>query len=104
MEIEQAAEILIKQSMRIGRGDRKVLNEACRWGGEALGKLVKKSPYPDGDTSIYACAYCGSGEYLFNEDGNHNRCCGNCGQAIDWSAEFDDGGLQGGENEARNRN
>ena len=92
MEIEQAAEMLFDESMIIGRGDRRLLNEACRLGGEALGKLVKKSPFPDGDKSIYACAYCGSGEYLFNEDGGHNRYCGNCGQAIDWSADFDDGG------------
>lgn len=92
MEIEQAAEILFNESMLIGRGDRKVLNEACRLGGEALGKLVKKSPFPDGDKRIYGCACCGSGEYLFNEDGSYNRYCGNCGQAIDWDAEFDDGG------------
>lgn len=92
MEIERAAEILADESMIIGRGDRKQLNEACRLGSEAMGKLMKKSPFPDGDTSIYACAYCGCGEYLFNEDGRHNRCCGNCGQAIDWSGDFDDGG------------
>lgn len=57
------------------------MQEACGYGRDALLKLVKKSPYPDGDTSIYACAYCGCGEYLFNEDGRHNRCCGNCGPA-----------------------
>lgn len=31
-------------------------------------------------------------ENEFNEDGSYNRYCGNCGQAIDWDAEFDDGG------------
>lgn len=92
MEIEEAANLLADESMIIGHGGRKEINEACRLGSEALGKLVKKSPFPDGDKRIYGCAYCGSGEYLFNEDGNYNRCCGNCGQAIDWSAEFDDGG------------
>lgn len=56
-------------------------------GRDAVLKLVKKSPFPDGDKSIYACACCGSGEYLFNEDGNYNRYCGNCGQAIDWDAD-----------------
>ena len=91
MTIERAAEILGGAK---GHGEEfyKEVEEACRFGRDALLKLVKKSPFPDGDKSIYACAYCGSGEYLFNEDGGHNRCCGNCGQAIDWSADFDDGG------------
>ena len=44
---------------------------------------VPKSPYPDGDRSIIACPSCGSGEYLWNEDGNRNHFCGQCGQAID---------------------
>lgn len=91
MTIERAAEILGGAK---GHGEEfyKEVEEACRCGRDAVLKLVKKSPYPDGDTSIYACAYCGCGEYLFNEDGRHNRYCGNCGQAIDWDAEFDDGG------------
>ena len=59
-------------------------------------KTGEKIAVPGCDKSIYGCACCGSGEYLFNEDGNYNRYCGNCGQAIDWDAEFDDGGLQGG--------
>ena len=45
------------------------------------------SPFPDGDTSILACACCGSGEYLHNEDGNRNRYCGQCGRAIYWGDE-----------------
>ena len=91
MTIERAAEILGGAK---GHGEEfyKEVEEACAFGRDALGKMVKKSPFPDGDTSIYACAYCGSGEYLFNEDGGHNRYCGNCGQAIDWSGDFDDGG------------
>ena len=36
---------------------------------------------------VWACAGCGSGEYLLNEDGNRNRFCGQCGQAIDWSED-----------------
>lgn len=89
--VEQAAEILGGTKDR-GKKFYNEAVEACVIGRDAVLKLVKKSPYPDGDTSIYACAYCGCGEYLFNEDGRHNRCCGNCGQAIDWSADFDDGG------------
>lgn len=42
------------------------------------------SPYPDGDLGILACPNCGSGEFMYNEDGNRNRYCGQCGQAIDW--------------------
>lgn len=87
MTIERAAEILGGAK---GHGEEfyKEVEEACRFGRDALLKLVKKSPFPDGDKRIYGCAYCGSGEYLFNEDGGYNRCCGNCGQAIDWSEDF----------------
>lgn len=46
---------------------------------------VTQSPYPDGDQSILACPRCGSGEYLYNEDGNEQNYCGQCGQRIDWS-------------------
>lgn len=43
-----------------------------------------RSPHPDGDTSIFACPRCGSGEYLYNEDGVWNNYCGQCGQRIGW--------------------
>lgn len=43
------------------------------------------SPYADGDAHILACPNCGSGEYLYNEDGNENAYCGQCGQAIEWT-------------------
>lgn len=91
MKVERAAEILGGAK---GHGEEFYgeVVEACVIGRDAVLKLVKKSPFPDGDKSIYGCACCGSGEYLFNEDGNYNRYCGNCGQAIDWDAEFDDGG------------
>ena len=96
MTVERAAEILGGEN---GHGEEfyseefySEVVEACVIGRDAVLKRVKKSPFPDGDKSIYGCACCGSGEYLFNEDGNYNRYCGNCGQAIDWDAEFDDGG------------
>lgn len=50
-------------------------------------KTEPRSPHPDGDKSIWACPSCGSGEYLYNEDGNQNNFCGQCGQAIDWEDE-----------------
>lgn len=56
----------------------------------AADKLVPRAPYPDGDTSILACWNCGSGEYLYNEDGNRNAYCGQCGQRINWSEEEHD--------------
>lgn len=91
MTVERAAEILGGAN---GHGEKFYgeVVEACVIGRDAVLKLVKKSPFPDGDKNIYGCACCGSGEYLFNEDGSYNRYCGNCGQAIDWDTEFDDGG------------
>lgn len=53
----------------------------------ALKRGIKKSPHPDGDKNILACWCCGSGEYLYNEDGNRNDFCGQCGQRIDWSTD-----------------
>lgn len=42
---------------------------------------------PFADDGIIACQYCGSGEYLYNEDGNRNNFCGQCGHKIDWLDE-----------------
>lgn len=36
------------------------------------------------EEGIIACQYCGSGEYLYNEDGNKSNFCGQCGYKIDW--------------------
>lgn len=49
------------------------------------GRDVPMSPYPDGDESILACPYCGSGEYLHNADEAENAFCGQCGQSIKWT-------------------
>lgn len=46
---------------------------------------------PFTDDGVIACQCCGSGEYLYNEDGNRNGYCGNCGARIDWpEVELDD--------------
>ena len=58
---------------------------------EALRRRVPESPYPDGDEGILACPSCGSGEYLYNEDGNRCHFCGQCGQAIGWTLHYDEG-------------
>ena len=60
------------------------VNEACRLARVALYKQMKGKPYPDGDRGIVACPNCKSGEYLYNEDGNRNEYCGQCGKRIDW--------------------
>jgi hypothetical protein len=44
---------------------------------------------PFAEEGIIACQCCGSGEYLFNEDGNRNGYCGNCGARIDWPEDED---------------
>ena len=84
MKIERAREILDPEHREHYDGIETV-NEACRMGRDALGKLVPLRPYPDDDGNIIACQRCGSGEYLHNEDGAPNKFCGQCGQAIDWS-------------------
>ena len=30
------------------------------------------------------CPVCGSGEWMYNEDGNENDYCGQCGTRLDW--------------------
>ena len=52
-------------------------------------RKMKASPYPGGDENVLACQNCKSGEYLYNEDGNRNSFCGQCGKAIDWGEEAD---------------
>lgn len=83
MNVERAREILDPEHWEHYDGIE-IVNEACRMGRDALGKLVPLRPYPDGDKNIMACPRCGSGEYLHNEDGNEQNFCGQCGQAIEW--------------------
>lgn len=83
MKNERAIEILDPEHRERYESIEPV-NEACRMGMEALWLRVPRTPYPDGDLHILACANCGSGEYLHNEDGSEQRFCGQCGQAIDW--------------------
>lgn len=45
---------------------------------------------PFAEDGIISCQCCGSGEYLFNEDGNHNGYCGNCRARIDWPEDNDE--------------
>ena len=88
MSVERACEIL-DPTHREQYESIEPVNEACRMGRMALLLRVKESPHPDGDKSILACPNCGSGEYLYNEDGNCNSFCGQCGKAIGWGEEAD---------------
>lgn len=86
MTNERAAEIL-DPNHRERYESIDPVNEACRIGRNAIFRRIPKSPFPNGDPCILACANCGSGEFLHNHDGNQNAFCGQCGQAIDWGEE-----------------
>lgn len=83
MKIERAREILDPEHREEYKSLEPV-KEACQMGRAALEKMVPRSVCLDG---IEACQGCGGGEYLYNEDGNRNKFCGQCGQAIEWSEE-----------------
>lgn len=84
MTYERAIEILDPEHREHYESIEPV-NEACRMGMDALDRRIPRTPHPDNDAHILACPHCGSGEWLYNEDGNRVRFCGQCGQAIDWS-------------------
>ena len=86
MKIGRAAEILDPEH-REQYESLEPVNEACRMGMEALRRLEPRPPHPDGDEHLLACPHCGSGEYRYNEDGNEQRFCGQCGQAIEWGGD-----------------
>nr|DAG04824.1 MAG TPA: TFIIB zinc-binding [Siphoviridae sp. ctGa111] len=50
---------------------------------------IKMINNPFAEDGIISCQCCGSGEYLFNKDGNRNGYCGNCGARIDWQEDKD---------------
>lgn len=85
MEIKEAVEALRFYQRKLYNGIYREKIGAFDVAISASEKQVGKKPYPDDDSSILACPYCGSGEYLHNLDGNVNQYCGQCGQKIDWS-------------------
>ena len=76
-----------EDSEDIFRRDATALREAAELIEMINGLRTVQGIHPDGATDVWACARCGSGEYLLNEDGNRNRFCGQCGQAMDWSED-----------------
>ena len=90
LKIFEAINVIENMRLSLGRKTCKTVTAlALTRSVAALDKQLPASPFPDGDTSILACACCGSGEYLHNEDGNRNKFCGQCGKAIDWESEVE---------------
>ena len=56
MNVERAREILDPEH-RENYDGMEAVNEACRMGRDALGKLVPLRPYPDGDKNIMERSY-----------------------------------------------
>ena len=78
---EEAVSDIIKNGIHCGENNL-VGVESLKLAVSALQYRIGESVHPDGDTDIYACPYCGSGEYLTNEDGARNEYCGQCGKAL----------------------
>lgn len=49
-----------------------------------LHRLTSKRGVMYSETSAPFCPVCKSGEYMYNEDGNENDYCGQCGTKLDW--------------------
>lgn len=80
----------LREADKLGGLDRlRELVEADREG-DILYRNTPMSIYPDDDSSVEACPTCGSGEYLYNDDGAICRYCGQCGQRLDWTNDFYD--------------
>lgn len=51
---------------------------------------MSKKPVCFGEGIAPYCPNCRSGEYLYNEDGNANNYCGQCGCELDWDNRYDE--------------
>jgi transcription initiation factor IIE alpha subunit len=83
MTVERAMEIL-DPTHREHYDSIDVVNEACRMGMKALEKQMPKKLKVDNE-GWYCCPNCNETFKLFNQFQKRNKCCGECGQAIDWS-------------------
>ena len=81
MKIERAIEILNPEHREKYESIAPV-NEACEMGVQALRRRIAVPLNQMCDGLILLCPSCGSGKYLYNEDGLRNSFCGQCGQAI----------------------
>lgn len=46
--------------------------------------IMEKQPVLYANNIAPHCPVCHSGEYMYNEDGNKNNFCGQCGTPLDW--------------------
>lgn len=51
---------------------------------EAMSLYFPAERVYDVEGATYRCATCGRDDYVTNENGKLNNCCGYCGQRIDW--------------------
>jgi hypothetical protein len=51
---------------------------------------MEKQPVLYSLTLAPHCPVCESGEYMYNEDGNENNFCGQCGCPLDWENMIDE--------------
>lgn len=51
---------------------------------------MSKNPVCFGEGIAPYCPNCRSGEYLYNEDGNANNYCGQCGCKLDWDNRYNE--------------
>ena len=83
---EEAVSDIIKNGIHCA--DKNLVStDSLKLATSALQYRIAESVHPDGDIYIYACPYCGSGEYLANEDGARNEYCGQCGKALMFDGE-----------------
>lgn len=60
--------------------------EICKMAKQAIEKQIpKKLDGKDEDDLVRGCHKCSEVNALWKMNGDRNRYCGNCGQAIDWS-------------------
>ena len=78
---EEAVSDIIKNGIHCGEKNL-VSIDSLKLAVSAIQYRIAENVHPDGDTNILACPYCGSGEYLTNEDGARNEYCGQCGKAL----------------------
>ena len=87
MTNERAAEILNPTHYE-DYDSLETVQEACRMGMVALKMQIPEVPLAPGAIFDFTCPYCGSRDYLKNEDGNRNKFCGQCGKALFECSKF----------------
>lgn len=79
MNVERAREILDPEH-RENYDGMEAVNEACRMGRDALGKLVPLRPYPDGDKNIMPAPAAGAANTCTMRTGMSRTSAGSVGR------------------------